>query len=235
MGISWLMFFFFRSLNIWPRKAWYHGPMSSMYSRRRKSSIWREKQWNMRKHPWSIMGSSMGLSWNEIKIGINIWIIYGIIYGLWDYQQTWGLNAATGNGLVWFARILPGVRIHAGNIPDGHFTSCGSKQTMWTMNQWSNDWLISGDIYPLVNEHNYGQSPFFNGKTHYKWWFSIVMLSLPEGNLKRPHSMVPYPSLHPPWFLGAFSKATEHPAAHCGDAWPCLGFRGWENHGYNLW
>jgi hypothetical protein len=23
---------------------------------------------------------------------------------------------------------------------------------------------------------NYGKSPFFHGKFHYKWWFSIVML-----------------------------------------------------------
>ena len=30
--------------------------------------------------------------------------------------------------------------------------------------------------YPLVNQHNYGKSPFFYGKTHYKWQFSIAML-----------------------------------------------------------
>ena len=33
-------------------------------------------------------------------------------------------------------------------------------------------WLPSGKL-----SHNYGKSPFFNGKTHYKWSFSIAMLN----------------------------------------------------------
>jgi hypothetical protein len=31
--------------------------------------------------------------------------------------------------------------------------------------------------FPLVNQHDYGKSTIFNGKTHYQWPFSIAILT----------------------------------------------------------
>jgi len=42
---------------------------------------------------------------------------------------------------------------------------------------WGFSWNVQIDEYPLVNVHiTDGKITFFNGKTHYKWPFSIAML-----------------------------------------------------------
>ena len=64
-------------------------------------------------------------------------------------------------------------------------------------------WSISESwgVYPLVNQHSYWKWLIYSGFTHWKWWFSIVMLVYQRV----------YPTASNSWMIFFYLVSMEHP------------------------